>query len=664
MDRAPTRRLGITRRDARVLAVTAVLAIGAPVAISVWTRTRTDLLEAELTAAGGVEARIGRVDADLTGTVRLSEVALGTLVAAESLEAAVGLESLLDGELRADEIRVAGPRVDLEVRRDGDSDLAALARRLLSTPRASRSNGARRLRRIVVSSGSLSARIAGLGVVAARGVEIVPDGDRVRLVTGLVTFHGENDRLVLDARFERSAGELSLRDMTFARALAVAGQMVVRVGNRSLEVADVAAGRLSAEGPLELRGLVDDAGIARELAIEVTSSRAAVRGTSVPLRALAGLAPRGLVLDDARVSGSVEVSVADDKLAVSIDGTVASARIDHRVVAPTPLAVDGALGMTVEVASGAVTVPRLAFRTGAIDLAASGSIRRDDPLRGELAITLAPAPCQDLIASMPAALRQPLDGIVLRGTLGARAKLTVDLSAPVGDAAAVELHTIGACETLAEPPAADVTTLADRPDDPSWVDLDRLPRHVKGAFVSAEDGRFWDHDGFDTRQIGRSLEINLREGRLARGGSTISQQLIKNAFLTHRRSLDRKLQEAILTWRLEARLDKKQILERYLNIIELGPRTHGLRAAAGHWFGLSPKELNARQAAFLAALTSEPTTMARRVRRHGGLDPASAERVATVLRAMRRDGVLDDAAYHDALDDGMHFAGSALRAAN
>jgi len=122
-----------------------------------------------------------------------------------------------------------------------------------------------------------------------------------------------------------------------------------------------------------------------------------------------------------------------------------------------------------------------------------------------------------------------------------------------------------------------------------WIALRQMPPWLTGAFVSAEDARFHDHAGFDLTQIARSLEIDLREHRLARGGSTISQQLIKNSFLSQRRSFDRKLQEAILTWRLEARLDKKQILERYLNIIELGPRVFGIGPAARHWFDASPR---------------------------------------------------------------------------
>ena len=117
---------------------------------------------------------------------------------------------------------------------------------------------------------------------------------------------------------------------------------------------------------------------------------------------------------------------------------------------------------------------------------------------------------------------------------------------------------------------------------------------------------------------------------------------------------------SILTWRLEARLDKRQILERYLNIIELGPRVFGITAAARFWFGVAPRELSVRQAAFLAALTSEPTSMSRRVRRAGGLDPDSTTRVEVVLFAMRRDGVIDAAELETARAAVLHFAPTAV----
>jgi hypothetical protein len=311
---------------------------------------------------------------------------------------------------------------------------------------------------------------------------------------------------------------------------------------------------------------------------------------------------------------------------------------------------------------------------GAARWAVSGWMRRGSPASGQLDVQLASAPCTELMASLPAEVRGPIDGMAMSGTLGAHAHLSVDLSAPAGEGVELASEVTGDCHVDSEPPAADVTELAEPgrhqfPDGtlarvgrgtPGWIELYRMPPHVSNAFVSAEDARFYSHAGFDVQQIAKSLEIDLREHRLARGGSTISQQLIKNAFLTQRRSLDRKVQEAILTWRLEAKLDKKAILERYLNIIELGPHVFGVSAAAHYWFDSDVGDLSVRQAAFLAALTAEPASMARRIRHGDGLDPDSAARVDTILRAMKRDGALTREQLDAARTSGMHFSSQAL----
>ncbi len=201
------------------------------------------------------------------------------------------------------------------------------------------------------------------------------------------------------------------------------------------------------------------------------------------------------------------------------------------------------------------------------------------------------------------------------------------------------------------------------PGQGDWVDLAELPAHVDGAFRAAEDGRFFEHDGFDLAQIARSLEVDLREGRFARGGSTISQQLVKNAFLSQARTASRKLDEAILTWRLEATLSKPAILARYLNVIELGPGVFDVAAAARYWFDKPATELDAKEAAMLAAMTSEPRSMSKRLFAAGGLDPESADRVDIVLRAMKRDGVIDREAYDRARDEKLTLRRDAVAAA-
>ncbi|HMG24209.1 MAG TPA: biosynthetic peptidoglycan transglycosylase, partial [Kofleriaceae bacterium] len=671
----------LLRKARRIYVATALVAVGAPVSSAWWVGRKTDALADHLAARAGIPARIGAIDADLTGTIRLDDVALGDLVRADSVEASVAMSSLVDGQLGADEIHVAGPRIDVRVDADGDSDLARLARRLLHRPVGAADRGGDRdgrLRRIVVSSGTLSARIAGLGELVAEQVEIVPDAGGVRVITGAIRLDGRAGPLAIELAFARGAVELALPHLGFRRALAVGGTGAVAADRAAHPVGlrDVAVGRLAPGGPLELRAAVDDDGIARPLAIDVQPRdlAVAIRGDRIPLGALAGVAPRGLELAAAHASGAIAVHRDAGRLMIDLDGAVDGVAIDHRVLAAAPVPLAGAVHASIAVSAEAIAVPRASIELGAARWALSGWLRRGAPASGQLDLSLATAACSDLLAALPAELRGPLDGMVLGGSFGARLRLAVDLAAPDGDGVSLTASITDACRAVAEPPAADVARLATAgdqvfpdgsrarigPGEPGWAGLAGLPGHVAGAFLSAEDARFYDHAGFDLDQIGRSLEIDLREHRLARGGSTISQQLVKNAFLSQRRSFDRKLQEAILTWRLEARLDKRQILERYLNLIELGPRVFGLTAAARHWFAAAPRELTVRQAAFLAALTSEPSSMSRRVRRAGGLDPDSAARLEVVLRAMRRDGVIDAGELEAARVAGLRFAPAAL----
>ncbi len=662
-------------RERRILAATAVLAVGVPLGAASWVRSRTDDLAGHLTAASGVPAEIGAVDADLTGAIRLTDLALGSLVSVDAIEASVAMSSLLGGNLRADEIRVDGPRVALAIDAGGDSDLARLARRL-ATRGAARHGGKSGIRRIIVAEGALTARIAGLGELAAENVELVPDAAGVRVITGPVRVRGNRGGLDVALGFSRAAAELHLPSMHFGRVLAVGGTGRVTIDHDGLALRDVSAGRLADHGDLELRGAIDDAGVARSVAVAVAPSDLAITlaGERVPLAALAALVPHSVDLSRAHASGTLTMRRSPARLELAVDGKLEDVVVEHRTVSEVPLPITAALRGDITITPEAVAVPRATLAMGDLQLTASGWVRRSGPVSGQLDATLASAPCASLLGSLPPALRGPLDGMILDGELGARARLTVDLAAPEGEGTALATSFTGACTVAAEPPEADVTMLARTSEqqladgtrarigktEASFAKLAALPFYVPGAFVSAEDGRFWNHDGFDQEQIARSLEIDLRERRLARGGSTISQQLVKNAFLSQRRSVDRKIQEAVLTWRLEDRLDKKQILERYLNIIELGPRVFGLRAGAKYWFNLSPRELAPHQAAFLAAITSQPSSMSRRIRRTGGLDPDSAERVAVVLRAMRRDGVLTPEQFETASHAPMYFTTTAV----
>ena len=139
-----------------------------------------------------------------------------------------------------------------------------------------------------------------------------------------------------------------------------------------------------------------------------------------------------------------------------------------------------------------------------------------------------------------------------------------------------------------------------------WVPYQRISVQLKRAIISAEDGKFLDHEGFDWEAIQKAHEKNRKRGKVVAGGSTISQQLAKNLFLSGERSPWRKGQEAIITVMLENLLDKRRIFEIYLNVIEWGDGVFGAEAAARHYFSVSAAALSAEQAARMAAMVPNP----------------------------------------------------------
>ena len=139
-----------------------------------------------------------------------------------------------------------------------------------------------------------------------------------------------------------------------------------------------------------------------------------------------------------------------------------------------------------------------------------------------------------------------------------------------------------------------------------WVPLLKIPKHVRMAVLVAEDGAFFSHAGVDWHEVGESIETNWEKRRIVRGGSTITQQLAKNLFLSTSRDPIRKLKELLITWMLEARLTKKRILELYLNIIEWGPGVFGIEAAAQRHFHKPASQLTMVEGARLAAVIPSP----------------------------------------------------------
>ena len=162
-----------------------------------------------------------------------------------------------------------------------------------------------------------------------------------------------------------------------------------------------------------------------------------------------------------------------------------------------------------------------------------------------------------------------------------------------------------------------------------WVPYSRISLNLKRAIVAAEDAKFLGHEGFDWEGIQKAYERNRQKGKVVAGGSTISQQLAKNLFLSGDRTWWRKAQEAVITVMLEAVLSKRRILEIYLNVIEWGNGVFGAEAAAQYHFGLSAAELSPTQAAQLAAMVPSP-----RRYRPGSETPYLLMRTDTILARM------------------------------
>ena len=139
-----------------------------------------------------------------------------------------------------------------------------------------------------------------------------------------------------------------------------------------------------------------------------------------------------------------------------------------------------------------------------------------------------------------------------------------------------------------------------------WVDYNRVSLNLKRAVIAAEDSRFLTHEGFDWDGMELALEKNLKKGRIVAGGSTISQQLAKNLFLSASRNPLRKVQEAVVTVMIEAIWSKRRILEVYLNVIEWGNGIYGAESASRRYFKASAASIGPDQAALLAAMIPNP----------------------------------------------------------
>lgn len=169
------------------------------------------------------------------------------------------------------------------------------------------------------------------------------------------------------------------------------------------------------------------------------------------------------------------------------------------------------------------------------------------------------------------------------------------------------------------------------------VPLSKISPYVVNAVVISEDGNFWSHHGFDFGALREAMQRNMKKKQLRYGASTITQQLVKNLYLSPSKNPVRKIKEAIITWRIEKSLSKKRIMELYLNVIEWGDGIYGIEAAARQYYGKSAASLSPKEAAKLAAVIPNP-------RRYKVLGSSRyiEKRTAIIYSRMVRQGVVVD----------------------
>ncbi|MEM9194667.1 MAG: transglycosylase domain-containing protein, partial [Myxococcota bacterium] len=376
----------------------------------------------------------------------------------------------------------------------------------------------------------------------------------------------------------------------------------------------------------------------------------------------------------AELDGDLELE-ADGAEAVVFRGGVAvrnaglySVRISPEPIRRIAVAVDGAGSWSP--VTRRLTLDEAQVRMGEASVNLSGSLLWE-PERYVVDLTaiMPVTDCNLAVGAIPRDLLGGLEGFSWNGNMGGRVRAFVDSAALDETHLDLDVHT--ACEFETVPVMASLARVEGpflhrvrEPDDTwfemttgpgtgAWSSIYAISPFLVHAVLAHEDASFFRHSGFAPWAIRDALVRNLEEGRFVYGASTITMQLVKNLFLHREKHLARKVQEVLLTWWLESALEKKHILELYLNVIEYGPGVYGIRQGAHHYFGRRPEELSPAESAFLASILPAPKVHHSHYER-GSLSSSMRNRVQRLLRHMASRGRIDQ----EALDYGLAELGA------
>lgn len=413
-----------------------------------------------------------------------------------------------------------------------------------------------------------------------------------------------------------------------------------------------------------------------ELPLGASPMRAAISGGPVTLTAL-GVEERAFGLTDvarAELSGKVNLAL-DGQGSVTFDADVTARRIglERAWLASAPVhGLDVGLRLSglyenqkrlrVDDAEAAVGAMRARFR-------GTGETLGDHArLSGFVEVPV--SACQSILDSVPEALVPTLHGARLTGTFGAMGRFAFDTAAL--DDLELVYRVDDHCHFAEVPrpldrerfrkrfvqrivrPDGEISEMETGPDSANWTMLESISSFMPAAVLTTEDGAFYRHHGFNHAAIKGAVVANLKAKRFVRGASTISMQLAKNLFLSRKKTVSRKLEELVLTDYLEQTFSKDEMMELYLNVIEFGPNVYGITAAAEHYFGRKPEELNLAECMFLATLLPRPVESHKMYER-GSISEGWARNLRSLMEIAFRTGKISEAERNEGQTESVVF---------
>jgi monofunctional biosynthetic peptidoglycan transglycosylase len=367
--------------------------------------------------------------------------------------------------------------------------------------------------------------------------------------------------------------------------------------------------------------------------------------------------------------GDLEISEDGSRLVFSGSGAISELSLRQSALSPEPvMGINVAWTARGELAldGSRVRIDQADLRLGKLSVLGKTNIQREgDFLRASLQASLPLSGCQEVLDSMPLGLISLVRDVRMSGSFGLSARLELDTRHLNKTTADFDLK--NDCKITEVPESLSphrfasgwtrqvddgkgrMMGLESGPSSQDWVPYEAISPHVITAVLVCEDGHFFGHSGFDVRALQSSARENLLAGRFVRGGSTISMQLAKNLYLSHEKTLARKLEEAVLTSLLEQQLSKREILELYLNVVEFGPGLYGIGPAARRYFNLAPSDLSLGQALYLASILPNPKH--RHLDREGRLTERWAAYLRQLMHVARKIHRIDDTELEAGLEE-------------